>query len=176
MPSENDVSSSPERPTLTEQAIRWKALEVATARAIGGKITPGSGSKFIKGDAQGKKLLAECKYRWAYRDGGFVFPLQLSWLEGISYQAEQGHRIPVLGIEYGNGEREFLVPYPGAGRRIAGNSCQMYVLTGREIILKPGRSPQGIALPNLKSQERYWVRLSLEELRELREILEEEDA
>jgi hypothetical protein len=79
----------------------WKLLESDVERAIGGKITPGSGNgPKHKGDVKNESFLVECKQRTS--EGGTDYlTLELDWLIKINNEATDINREPILVLEFG---------------------------------------------------------------------------
>ncbi len=79
--------------------------ERRTARDIGGKTTPGSGSQWrAKGDVKSRTLLVERKDT-IYKS----FGVSLDILDKIAIEANQADRDPVLVIGLDHGRREYAV-------------------------------------------------------------------
>lgn len=87
--------------------VRGLLLEREVEALTRGKLTPGSGSKGIKGDVHSTRFHVEAKYR-SYLPGTEALLLDIEWLETIVYQKED--RIPVLALEWESGRRLLLLP------------------------------------------------------------------
>jgi hypothetical protein len=164
----------PERPALEESRARGYALEGELAKALAGSLTPGSGSKRIKGDVKSKVFRAEAKYRWNYSEpDGYYLDLDLDWVDTIWNHANRARpkQTPVLAMEWGNGKRLILLPVDAAAE-LGHDPGEQILLTktGRSVRLwaKDNLAPRSFMFPNLEVPQRVWLSLSWTDLIELR--------
>jgi hypothetical protein len=161
------VEYEPLHPTADETKRRWQQLERDLAAALEGWLTPGSGSKSIKGDARSYLFVGECKYRWSYHPTeGCVLPLDLQWLEAIWRQAQDAKKIPLLALEWGDGSRACCLPLDYytvyLGER-PDDECE----TDNRILTLPVRFTQSktvFTFSKIEVPERTWVLFPWEEL------------
>jgi hypothetical protein len=106
------IPESDESPSQESRA-RARRLEQALKEALSGQFTPGSGNQDIKGDMRSDFFLGEAKYRRFFDHGPaiYLFPLDIGWLDTIYNQALADHRLPVLAIEWYEGQRMALLPH-----------------------------------------------------------------
>ncbi len=79
---------------------RSKKQEREIAKNIGGKVTPASGSKSIKGDARLKGIIRlECK-----TTKNKSFSITLDMIEKIEQAALSADEIPAIVLEYNDGD------------------------------------------------------------------------
>jgi hypothetical protein len=89
----------------------WEAFEEYTANIIGGKRTGGSGNGNLKGDIRSPELLVECK-----ETSQPYMTVTMGWFDKITAEARTCGKIPVLGLEFGDRSRIYLVlenDFPG---------------------------------------------------------------
>jgi hypothetical protein len=83
----------------------WEKAEKKVARKIGGRVSPGSGNGYLEGDVKNDSLLVEMK-----ETSRPYMTFHIDWLYKILDEATRNRRIPVLGIEFGDGTQIFIVP------------------------------------------------------------------
>lgn len=163
------------RPDAEETRRRWRQLEADAARAIGGNITPGSGNQGVKGDCVSSQFRVECKSYWSWDPGlGYYVPLQLIWLETIWTYARKEDQLPVLVLEWGDGQRRALVPahHPDVQVYVREESSGNGLWPGRSASLPCLPAGKLLSFPDLRVVDVVWLLLTLEDLAQLRSELQ----
>jgi hypothetical protein len=82
----------------------WENAERKLSRKIGGRRSPGSGNGYWEGDIRNPTILVEMK-----ETSKEYMTLQTIWFPKIVDEAIRNRRLPVLGIEFGDGTQIYFV-------------------------------------------------------------------
>jgi hypothetical protein len=167
------------RPPAEETKRRWRKLEADLAERLEGWLTVASGAKSDKGDAKSYLFLGECKYRWSWSEkDDFFMPLDLQWLETIWRHAQAKKKVPLLALEWGDGNRACFIPSEFFFTKVwlTGGGELPVDTPGRIINIPVGDSScyMDYTFTNIEIPESHWLMFPWEDLSWLRiEELEE---